>query len=306
MALKIEILRCFCIVAQTGNLVEAAARLGRTQSALSMTLKQFEDHLGKKLFEGERKNRLSPLGQQVFDLALQQVRQFDQTVQNIEAAARADRGLIRIASVPSVGTLIFPDLLDHMNNHFPGVQVELRDTDTQQVLDALTSDQADIGIASGLHALNGISAVALFKDAFGLVAASDHPLVTQTPLPTIADCRTMPFIKNTLCDLIQTPDFSTLSETAEVTIHNTHSLITMVRSGQRITVLPETVTPFLPPEVGFRPISDLPDKRQVYLYSRERARFPMLSEACTRFILSHPVARLPGAAEPVAHSLARL
>ena len=54
-------LRCFCTVAQTGNLAEASNRLGRTQSALSMTLKQFEDHLGKKLFEGERKNRLTPM-----------------------------------------------------------------------------------------------------------------------------------------------------------------------------------------------------------------------------------------------------
>ena len=48
MAIKIEMLRCFCTVAQTGNLTEAADRLGRTQSAVSMTLKQFESHLGKK------------------------------------------------------------------------------------------------------------------------------------------------------------------------------------------------------------------------------------------------------------------
>ncbi len=77
MSIKIEMLRCFCTVAQTGNLAEAADRLGRTQSAVSMTLKQLEDHLGKKLFEGERKTHLSPLGRQVFDLALKQVRQFD-------------------------------------------------------------------------------------------------------------------------------------------------------------------------------------------------------------------------------------
>ena len=62
---------CFGAVAQTGNLADAAIRLGRTQSALSMTLKQLGEHLGQPLFEGERKNRLFPLGDEVFRLAQQ-------------------------------------------------------------------------------------------------------------------------------------------------------------------------------------------------------------------------------------------
>ncbi|MEX0308085.1 MAG: LysR family transcriptional regulator [Ruegeria sp.] len=290
MAIKIEMLRCFCTVAQTGNLVEAADRLGRTQSAVSMTLKQLEDHLGKKLFEGERKSQLSPLGEQVFDLGLRQVRQYDQTVQNIEAAAQAEQGLIRIVSVPSVGALIFPPLLDHMTRTFPGVKVELRDSDTQQVLDAIAQDQADIGIASGHHPLNGVRTLPLFQDSFGLVAASDHPLITRAGPLTIADIPTAPFVRNTLCDVIQTTAFRTAIQSAEITIHNTHSLINMVRTGEWITVLPQTVAEFLPEAVTFRPISDLHDKRQVYLYIRERSRFQELTEQCSAFILSHDFA----------------
>ncbi len=290
MAIKIEMLRCFCTVAQTGNLAEAADRLGRTQSAISMTLKQFEDHLGKKLFEGERKNQLSQLGERVFDLALRQVRQYDQAVQNIEAAALAEQGLIRIVSVPSVGALIFPPLLDHMTRRFPGLKIELRDTDTQQVLDTIAGDQADIGIASGYHPLNGVRTLPLFQDSFGLVAASDHPLITRAEPLTIADVRSAPFVRNTLCDLIQTPQFRTAIDAAEITIHNTHSLITLVRTGDWITVLPQTVAEFLPEAVAFRPISDLHDKRQVYLYIRERSRFKALTDICSTFILSRKFA----------------
>ena len=62
--IKLEMLRCFGAVAQAGNLGDAAVRLGKTQSALSMTLKQLEEHLGERLFETERKNRLTPLGQE--------------------------------------------------------------------------------------------------------------------------------------------------------------------------------------------------------------------------------------------------
>ena len=286
MAIKIEMLRCFCTVAQTGNLVEAADRLGRTQSAISMTLKQLEDHLGKKLFEGERKNQLSPLGEQVFELALKQIRQFDQAVQNIDAAAQAQQGLIRIVSVPSVGALIFPPLLEYMTSQFPGVKIELRDSDTQQVLDAIAQDQADIGIASGYHPLNGVRALPLFQDPFGLVAASDHDLIASAKPLSIADIPTAPFVRNRLCDLIQSPAFLSATENAAITIHNTHSLITLVRSGNWITVLPQTVAEFLPEAVAFRPIVDLDDKRQVYLYVRERSRFQNLTEQCSTFILS--------------------
>ncbi len=290
MAIKIEMLRCFFTVAQTGNLVEAADRLGRTQSAVSMTLKQLEDHLDQKLFEGERKNRLSPLGEHVFEIALRQVRQFDQAVQNIESAAQAEQGLVRIASVPSVGALIFPPLLEHMTRRFPGVKIELRDSDTQQVLDAIAQDQADIGIGSGYHALNGVRTIPLFQDSFGLVAASDHPLIMRSDPLEIADIGRVPFVRNTLCDLIQSPAFKAVTETAEITIHNTHSLITLVRTGDWITVLPQTVAEFLPEAVAYRSIADLPDQRQVYLYIRERPRFRDLTEQCSTFILSRSFA----------------
>ncbi|WP_299900289.1 LysR family transcriptional regulator [uncultured Ruegeria sp.] len=286
MAVKVEMLRCFCTVAQTGNLAEAASRLGRTQSAVSMMLKQFEEHLGKKLFEGERKNHLSPLGQQVLDLSLKQVRDFDQAVQNIELAAQAEHGLIRIVSVPSVGALVFPALLDHMTSRFPGLKIELRDGDSQQVLDAVAGDTSDIGIASGHHPLNGVSAEPLFQDRFGLVAASDHPLMTRAEPPAISDLVAEPFVRNALCDFIESASFREILDGAEVTIHNTHSLITTVRAGQWITVLPQTVAQFIPDAVAFRPISDLPDRREVYLYVRERARFREISEACRSFVLS--------------------
>ncbi|UWQ42345.1 LysR family transcriptional regulator [Leisingera aquaemixtae] len=286
MALKIEMLRAFCTVAQTGNLSEAANRLGRTQSAVSMTLKQMEDHLGKKLFEGERKNQLSPLGEQVFELAQKQVRHFDQTVQSIEMAAEATHGLIRIVSVPSVAALVFPAVLEHMTARFPGLKVELRDTDTQQVLDALAEGKADIGIASGYHPLNGVKAVPLFEDRFGLVCSADHPLLLQERPPAIADVTGPGFVRNALCGLIRNERFVEASSAADVTIHNTHSLITMVRTGKWVTVLPQTVARFMPETTAFRAIADLPDKREVYLYQRERSRFAALTEECSSFIQS--------------------
>ncbi|SLN53429.1 HTH-type transcriptional regulator BenM [Pseudoruegeria aquimaris] len=285
MAIKIETLRCFCAVAEAGNLAEAADRLGRTQSAVSMTLKQLESHLGRKLFEGERKGRLSALGEQVFELSLRQVRQFDETVQAIEAAAHAANGQIRIASVPSVAALIFPGVLAHMTRAFPGAKVEMRDADTRQVLDALAEGKADIGIASGLHSVRGVRALPLFADRFGLVCSTAHPLMQAAEAPTVAAVLSAPFLRNALCDLIDEPGFAQAMERADVTIHNTQSLIAMVAAGRWVTILPEAVARILPDGTAFRPLADLSVRRQVYLYVREAPRFGHLSEACSQFIL---------------------
>ncbi|SHJ09215.1 DNA-binding transcriptional regulator, LysR family [Shimia gijangensis] len=278
MAIKIEMLRSFCTVAETGNLAEAANRLGRTPSAVSMTLKQLEDHLGKKLFETERKNRLSPLGEQVFDLANKQLRQFDGTVQSIESSAIAPHGLVRIVSVPSVAAKVFPPVVAEMSARHPGLQIELRDTDSQQVIDALAQGQADIGIASGQRALNGMRELTLFEDPFGLVCAADHPLAKQPNDPTLDDVRDAGFIRNALCEEIELNRLHTVLGGARITVHNTLSLIAMVRHRDWVTILPKTVVGFVPDQLIFRPIQGLNETRKVSLYLREKSRFLEISQ----------------------------
>lgn len=284
MAIKIEMLRCFATVAQAGNLAEAANRLGRTQSAISMTLKQLEDHLGQKLFEKDRKNRLTPLGQQVFDLAQTQLRQFDHTVKSIETSASSPSGLIRIASIPSVAGLVFPSAIADLTRRNPGLKVELRDTDTPQVIDALLRGQADIGVVSGQHSLNEIRQTHLFSDPFGLICAPDHPLALCKKAPTIHDVASANFIRNNLCGMIQAPNFQTAIAGAKVAMHNTMSLIAMVGAGGWVTVLPKTVVPLASNDLVFRKIADLPEHRDVYLLMREKAPFLQFSEQLWQYL----------------------
>jgi len=285
MAIKIEMLRTFATVAQTGNLAEAAVRLGRTQPAISMTLKQLEENLGHRLFKSDRKNRLTPLGEQVFELAQTQLRQFDYTIRAIETSAKSPKGLIRIASIPSVAGVVFPSAIEALTRRNPGLKVELRDTDTQSVIDALLRGQADIGIVSGEHTLNGIRQVPLFSDPFGLICSPDHPLAKQTQDPTIKDVSSAPFIRNNLCDMIDTPEFQEATAGSNVTIHNTMSLIAMVRAGDWVTVLPQTVRQFTTSDLVFRRIVDLPDRRQVVLLLREKALFPQFCEELWQYLI---------------------
>lgn len=285
MAIKIEMLRCFATVARTGNLAEAALRLGRTQSAVSMTLKQLEENLGQRLFESDRKNRLTTLGEQVLGLAQIQLKQFDYTIEAIETCARSPNGLIRIASIPSVAAQVFPSAIEALTARHPGLRVELRDTDTGQVLDALVRGQADIGIVSGRHALNDIRQATMFSDDYGLLCAPDHPLALQKQALTIDQISSAAFIRNRLLDLIETPAFQEAIAGSRIAVHNTMSLVAMVRTGTWVTVLPRSVVQFMSPDLAFRPIADLTDLREVSLLMREKPLFPQFSEELWQILI---------------------
>lgn len=277
MAIKIEMLRAFVAVAQAGTLAEAAERMGRTQSAVSMTLKQLEDHLGRRLFEGERKNRLSPLGEQVLALARVQLRQFDDTLDNIKMAADAPLGVLRIVAVPSVAALVFPQVAADVSARYPGMRLDLRDSDSHQVIEELSQGQADIGLASGRQAVKGVLAQPLFEDRFGLVCAQTHVLAQQQAAPSIAQVMAAGFLRNPLCDLVSTAEFCEAMQGADVMVHNTQSLTAMMRGGAWVTVLPQTVVRAMGEGLVFREITGIEELRQVTLYLRERSRFPEIT-----------------------------
>lgn len=282
--IKIEMLRCFGAVAQAGNLADAAIRLGRTQSALSMTLKQLEDHLGQRLFENERKNRLTPLGQEVFRLAQQQLRQFDSAIDAIETAAAAPQGLLRIASIPSASSLLLPATIAGLTLRHPSLNIELRDMDTGMVIDAILQGQADLGVVSGRPSLNGVHQTTLFGDAFGLLCSVNHELAQRRDPPQIEEVFSSSFIRNNLCSQIDVPEVRDAISQAKITVHNTHSLVAMVRTGKWTTILPDTVARTMPNELMFRPIAGLTEKRSVSLLTRARTQFPEYVDKFTEII----------------------
>ncbi len=269
MAIKIEMLRSFSVVAQTGSLAEAAARLGRTPSAISMTLKQLEEHLGQRLFESDRKNRLTSLGDYVLEQAQNELRQFDSTIRAIETFASTSKGLIRIATVPSVAGLIFPTAIEQFTAAHPGVSVELRDMDSASVLNALSRGQVEIGIATSTGTLRNFHQQNLFSDAFGLVCAKTHPLAQQPTAPSFAELKGYQVVRNELCARIKEPSFQALLSNTRISAHNTLSLIAMVRSQHWVTVLPSSVVHIDPDQVMFRNIRGLSEKRQVDLFFRD-------------------------------------
>lgn len=267
LAIKIDMLRCFTMVATHGSLSEAAIALGRTPSAVSMMLKQFEDHVGSALFETARKSRLTPIGELILNEARREVAHFENTVSVIEGFARSELGFLRLAVTPSVATTVMPPVIFRFAEMYPKVQIDLRDMDSATIARELDRERADIGIGS-LPKMEGMQRTELFSDAFGLVCRKDHPLTKnwdQLSWRTMGDHT---IIANGLCEQISDPDFLAILARSRLMVPNTASLLGLVRQGIGITVLPRLAVARSLDELAFLPLVDVEARRTVHLMSR--------------------------------------
>ena len=285
MTIKLETLRCFVAVAESGNLSDAAIRLNRTPSAVSMTMKGLERHLGKSLFETDRKNRLSPLGKFVFERAAAELKQFDRTLQAIERYALTNSELVRVAAVPSMAASLLPAALKAFAKSSPGVCIDLADTDSVEVLRAVRQERVDIGIGTFAEALWRGERCELFSDEFGLVCAQDHPLAATTDPLQWHQLEGESFIANALCRSIDAPRLQDICEHARLVSHNTTSLMAMVKSGIGVTVLPRQVVKLFPGGTEFLRIDDARVVRRIDLVCREGA----LVEEPVKALVAHIV-----------------
>lgn len=266
MALKIEMLRCFAAVARTGKLSEAAHHLNRTPSAVSMMLKQLEDHLGEPLFKTDRKNRLTALGNFVLEQAERELYQFDSTVHAIESFANARHGRVRVAAVPSVAATVLPRAITQFISNFPGVEIELRDMDSTTILHELSRGRLDIGIASADLSGGALHCEELLSDKFGLICTANHPLTLHRSNLTWDMIAKYKFIANNLSRLVTDPAFQRLHSEALLSVHNITSLLAMVRADLGVTILPEmTLKTVESNDFAFLTLPDSPPARRIHM-----------------------------------------
>ena len=265
--IKLEALRVFVTVAESGNIKDAADAVGRTASAVSMTLKQLEDEIGGPLFPTDRKNSLTALGNLMLDLGREQIRSFDKSVSIMRAFAHSRIGSLSIASVPSVATNVLPPILQRFLETRPQVQVELFDIDSAQVRRMVESGVADIGIA-GESRGGGVEFTPLFSDRFKLLCKDDHELCALGRPVEWSDLNAATLIRNGASDRIEAEDYKQLSARSLITVYNVTSLVAMVKAGLGLTILPSLTMHGAHEGVAALDLADAAASRRVGLVER--------------------------------------
>lgn len=296
--IKLEVLRVFVTVAEIGNIRDAAERLGRTPSAISMTLKGLEEEIGAALFETERKNALTAVGRYVLETARIQILGFDRAISAIRAYAHNRIGKLAVACVPSVAASLMPGLLERFIGQRPGVEVELFDLDTASVAALVELGQVDLGIAGRPRTRGTLECTPLFSDRFKVVCCAGAPLARLARPVEWSDLEGETIIRNGASQSIEAVEYKVLAERASLMVRNVTSLIAMAGSGLGVTLLPALSTGRLPDGVVARDLADGSAVREVVVMEQKgRSQSPvaaafiaLVAEECAR---AAPVLGLP-------------
>lgn len=265
MAIKLEMLRTFRIVAEQGSLMAASSLLGRTPSAVSMMLAQLEEHIGAPLFETDRKNRLTPLGKLVLEESSRATDTFARSLEAIRRHSISTAGTVRIAAVPSATFTVLPEVIAAFRRTRPDVRLEISDADSAAVRRQVKLDAADIGILSAAID-DPTDGNLILQDELGIVCRREGPIsraAADAPGISWSLLEYEPLIANPLCHLVEHACIPRLLACCHLEARNTTALLSFVRAGLGATVLPRSAAQHQREDLAFVMPTDPTTQRQL-------------------------------------------
>ena len=176
-------LRVFEAVARHLSYTLAARELHLTQPAVSMQVKQLEEQVGLPLFEQlGKKVFLTQAGEEVYYYSREIAGLLDEAAEVIEGLKGVRGGRLDI-SVASTANYFATRLLSHFAQRYEGVKFTLDVTNRETLLRQLAANEKDMVIMGKPPEGLGLSVEAFMANPLVVIAAPDHPLVSEHDIP---------------------------------------------------------------------------------------------------------------------------
>lgn len=180
--LDLETLQTFVVAHDCGGFGEAASRLGRTPSAVSLQMKRLQEAIGAPLFRKEGRGvALTEAGDITLRYARRMLALNDELLHTIQGASLT--GSVRLGCSQDFAETVLPAVLAKFAQLYPLVVVEVRIDGNAALVDALEKEQLDIALTVGqaerrtAQVLNEIELV--------WIAARDFEPRSDQPLPLV-------------------------------------------------------------------------------------------------------------------------
>ncbi|MGH1831057.1 LysR family transcriptional regulator [Enterococcus gilvus] len=170
-------------VVKTSNISKAAKNLNYSQSAISQTIKSFENELGFPIFKRTNSGvMLLPNAKSVIK-SLEIIHQENLRLQQFsDAMTRSEIGTVRIGSFISFAMTYLPKILKEFTTKYPKIKFEIFTGNQQEIYEKLSQNEIDIAFTS-MYGMEEFSYEVFLQDEFVVVLPCDHPFVTE---PTVS------------------------------------------------------------------------------------------------------------------------
>ena len=145
--LDLDQLQTFCAIADCGSFTQAARRVNKTQSAVSMQIKRLEDRLGRSLLNRDgRAVTLTPDGDALYARARRMLRVNAEVMDLFSDRNLA--GSIRFGVPDDYAVRLLPSLLSSFRETHPGIVVDVKCKSSDELLEDMKTGKFDLIVFS--------------------------------------------------------------------------------------------------------------------------------------------------------------
>jgi DNA-binding transcriptional LysR family regulator len=175
--MHIETLKVFCDLVEMQSFSLAAERNFVTQSAVSQQIRTLEEKFQRKLLErvrGRREIRLTPSGEVFYNESKKVIAAFTRLNENMNSLVGRISGIVKVATVYSVGLHELPPIVREFMSKFPSAKIDLEYSRTTRVVRDVLKGTVELGVVAFPEPRRGITVVPMPDDRLVLICPPDH------------------------------------------------------------------------------------------------------------------------------------
>ena len=188
MKISIIQIEIFLNVVESQNLTKVANELGLSQSAVSMSIKELENIIGRKLFDRiNKKLILNEIGRAFYQAVLplfKKLSDIETEFQNSE-----DKGSVRVGASTTIIDYLMPSIVCDYMGRYPNVKIDLKEGNTKDIVALVKEGKIDMGFIEGEIEDSDIVKEIIGEDELVVVSANEELRGKNLKLEDIADYR---------------------------------------------------------------------------------------------------------------------
>jgi LysR family transcriptional regulator, hydrogen peroxide-inducible genes activator len=242
--ISLKQLRYFDAVVRTGHFGKAAEQCAVTQPALSMQIQEMEKDLGVPVLERGRNGVIpTEAGREIAGRAARILSEVRDIVDFARRQGETLAGPLHFGVIPSVAPYLLPALLPLIRSKFPDLDLSLRETQTQHLVDELIDGGLDLLLLALPIEHAEVETMKLFTDRFLLAMPKSRRIASRIrATPDLLKQDRLLLLEEGHCLRDQALAFCSLRRVDNIDTFgasNLSTLVQMVANGLGLTLLPQ-------------------------------------------------------------------
>jgi DNA-binding transcriptional LysR family regulator len=243
-----KLLHIFIAIADNKSFRQASEKLNRSQSAVSMQIKQLEEQVGVALFHRTtRRVELTAEGLKLLTFARRALGEWEDGLRELREAVDVQRGTLSFACIPTIAATILPRALRAFQASYPGIGISLRELAAADLLECIRRREVDFGIGVEMERSTEFQFDDLFEDPIYAIATKAFRFRRRTSVDLAELCAYPVLLNSKSAALRNMLDRALAVRDLHMDIKfevlHTHTLVALAGAGMGVGILPKIALP---------------------------------------------------------------